>query len=521
MDASLLLPGFTGAAARIRKWYWGFGKDAFPLNGRVTYPVGKGPFPLVLAVHGNATAQEPSDAGYAYLGELLASRGFIFVSVDENFLNRSWEGGVPHENAARAWILLKHLEAWRAWNAQEGNPFQGKVLLDDIALVGHSRGGEAVALAAAFNRLPCHPENAALPFAFGFGIRAVVAIAPIDGQYEPAGQPAPLQDVDYLVLQGSHDADVSMFAGSRPYQRLRFTGGEPHFKAALWVYRANHGQFNTRWGLYDHDPPMAWFQGTRALMDGEDQRRIARVFISGFLEASIHGRGEYLPMFRDPRTASAWLPNALILNQFEDSTFQAVATFEDGLDLTRATLPGAVQRGENLAAWRLRPVKGRGDFNFHNRAVQLGWVPAPGKVPAYAIALPPLAWDMTAGTRLVFSMAALDEDPLPGQPPPLRQAPIDLTLELVAADGTVARVPLSSLRALQPPVKVRFTKWDALERTLYKQNWEPVFQTYELPMALFKEASPTWSPVGMREIRFVFDRTPRGTVLLDEIGFGF
>ena len=54
--------------------------------------------------------------GYGYLGELFASRGFITVSVDENFLNGSWVGGLEKENDARGWMLLQHLKVWRRWN---------------------------------------------------------------------------------------------------------------------------------------------------------------------------------------------------------------------------------------------------------------------------------------------------------------------------------------------------------------------------------------------------------------------
>ena len=41
------------------------------------------------------------------------------------------------------------------------NRFHGKVDLDRIALIGHSRGGEAVAIAALFNRLPFYPDDGA------------------------------------------------------------------------------------------------------------------------------------------------------------------------------------------------------------------------------------------------------------------------------------------------------------------------------------------------------------------------
>ena len=105
--------------AKNREKDWGFGFSKFPINGRVWYPVGDGPFPLVLIVHGNHDPLDYSDPGYAYLGELLASRGFIFASVDENFIN----GNLRGESDGRAWLLLKHLEDWKRWNDSSIRPF--------------------------------------------------------------------------------------------------------------------------------------------------------------------------------------------------------------------------------------------------------------------------------------------------------------------------------------------------------------------------------------------------------------
>ncbi len=104
VDASKLVN--LGQSAKERNGYWGFTPKEFPINGRVWYPDGPGPFPLVLIVHGNHNMREFSDPGYEYLGELLASRGFIMTSVDMNFVN----GGIRGENDARGWLLLKHLQ---------------------------------------------------------------------------------------------------------------------------------------------------------------------------------------------------------------------------------------------------------------------------------------------------------------------------------------------------------------------------------------------------------------------------
>jgi hypothetical protein len=88
VDASKLFRDFHGWKRTVRRWYWGFDIDNLPLNARVWYADGVGPFPLVLIVHGNHAMTEPSERGYAYLGELLASRGFILASTSAVTQNR-------------------------------------------------------------------------------------------------------------------------------------------------------------------------------------------------------------------------------------------------------------------------------------------------------------------------------------------------------------------------------------------------------------------------------------------------
>src|SRR5580692_2774188 len=233
VDSSDFFQDFRGWKRWTRKKYWGFDVDKLPLNARVWYPEGPGPFPLALIVHGNHNMADFSDAGYAYLGELLASRGIILASIDENFLNSGLFHDPPKQQAVRGWMLLEHLKLWREWNGAEGNPFRGKVDMSRIAVMGHSRGGEAAATAAAFNHMKYAPEDANIKFDYGFSIKAVVAIAPADGQYKPAGQPRWIEDVSYLTLQGAHDMDVSSFDGSRQWDHVRYTRPGPWFKAEI------------------------------------------------------------------------------------------------------------------------------------------------------------------------------------------------------------------------------------------------------------------------------------------------
>src|SRR5690606_191415 len=104
--------------------------------------------------------------------------GMIAVSVDENYLNGDalfdYRGT---EHPVRAWLLLRHVDQFRVWNAQPNHPLAGRVDLDRVALIGHSRGGEAAALAAAY-AAGYPPPTGLPPIPPDLAIRAVIGIAP-------------------------------------------------------------------------------------------------------------------------------------------------------------------------------------------------------------------------------------------------------------------------------------------------------------------------------------------------------
>ncbi len=519
LDGSQLLDGWSA----VRRAWWGFGPESMPLNARVWLPEGEGAFPLILIAHGNHPMEDFSENGYDYLAELLASRGFIVAAIDENFLNLSLAADfgmfapLEDENDARAWLILEHLRQWRDWRLTPGNPFYGRVNLDGIGLIGHSRGGEAAAIAAAFNRLPCHPENAALRFDYHFNIRAVAALAPVDGQFLPSERPLPLSDVNYLVLHGAHDMDVVSFGGLRQYNRLQFLDGKPWFKASLYIYGANHGQFNRDWGRFDMLGPARQLFNLGALLPAAQQEQVAKVFVSAFMEAALHDQSGYRALFRDPRAARAWLPETIYLNQYQDSSDIRLAAFDDDIDLETASLPGASLHGEGLTLWREQVVPLRwGDS--HNSAVYLGWdaASAPGS-PRYSLTLPQDAAALFPHSRLTFALAFADESPHPAEkrPPQGDPAPLDLTLELADRAGETARLPLSHFSLLQPPLRVPLGKGGWMSALPLS---EPIFQTFEFQLSDFAAQNPRFAPAQLSEIRFVFDRSPSGAVILDNVG---
>ncbi len=519
VDASPFVKDWTGWAGSFRSYYWGFGPDEFPLNARVWLPEGKGPFPLVLIVHGNTLMELPSEDGYAYLAELLASRGYVVASIDENFLNSSWHTlwkGIGRNNA-RAWMLLQHLNLWRAWNNETNNPFYQKVDMDSIGLIGHSRGGEAVALAAAFNDLPYYPDDCTIAFDFNFGIRAVAAIAPVDGQYLPTGMHAQLHNISYLVMQGSYDSDVRAFQGSSTYERVLFEKDQDLFKASVYIYGANHGQFNTKWGRYDQWPLEAYLLNVKPLLAPEAQRQVAKVYLSAFMESALRGDKGYRELFRDHRSGGPWLPPTIYLTQYSDPSYRYISTFESGLDVTRTDIKGSHQFGEYLSLWRVHEVCLRYGC-LDTRAVFLGWsIASQEGTPNFTVQLVDGSIDVDESSSLVFCMADGEESPLPEKDSTFQASaePIDMTIEVSDVSGNVASLPLSHYSGLQPSLGSRIWKADFLED---EEASEIVFQSFVFRMRDFMKVNPKFVPDDLTRVRFLFNRTGSSVIVLDALG---
>ena len=49
--------------------------------------------------------------------------------------------------------------------------------------------------------------------------------------------------------------------------------------------------------------------------------------------------------------------------------------------------------------------------------------------------------------------------------------------------------------------------------------FEYVLQSYVIPVADFARAEPRFDATHVASIRWLFDRTPDGTVILDDVGF--
>ena len=475
---------------------WPFTNTNVPLNGHVCIPRGRGPFPLAVFVHGNHNPFENSTPGYLYLCSLLASHGIIAATIDANFLNGFNFG----ENDARAIVHLEHLKQFRTWNNTAAHPLHGKVDLNRILMVGHSRGGEGVGHASFFNRLasikpdifsPVVPLDGSAGLGpYRFALTAVAAIAPTDNQYQPLTGPTVVPD-NYFLIHGSRDGDVSTFSGYNTFNRARAvdlanpTVSDGKFKSLLWVYRANHNQFNTAWS--SETPPAT-------TMPRADQELVARVHLGALAQALLLDRTEYLDVLRDHAAAVAWVPaGADFVSQYQDPERIYLQHEQESLAAPQISLPvqGTVAADSVGAARQLKDLVNAGG-------------------PQFTITLR-LEWSV-AGARLLLKVAP---ETLPaerykvlslrvGQSTEAKNAANrdqDFTIEVSSGSRTAA-IPASSVhRLLYPDVVFGSGKI--------------VMQTLRLPIARLLEQGV--EPSDLRSIAFVFDRRTTGTVYVGDV----
>jgi dienelactone hydrolase len=529
VDAAALLPEWKGLKERMRERYWGFGLSDAPLNGLVWAPVGDGPFPIALIVHGNHGMEDFSDAGYAYLGELLASRGILTVSVDENFINGTWSGDFQgKEMPLRAWLLLEHLKLWREWNTATGHTFFGRVDMQNVALLGHSRGGEAVSIAFAYNTLSHYPDDATVEFDYGFRIRSLVAIAQVDQRYH---RRVKLENVNFLTLHGSYDSDEPAYHGIRQLNRIELNDDNYWVKSGVYIHGANHGQFNTGWGRTDFSPPGSWLLNLAPIIDGEIQRQAAKTYISAFLAATLQGDQRYLALLKDPRAGAEWLPDLPYVNQYTDSTFFPIANFEEDLDVTTGSLPAASIRSSHLGTWREEDLEHRDKRKQGSNVVIVGWNSESNGQAMYAIESDNsmVSPQLDQGSYLAFSVSGStekappaedDADERPAENGGDEEHPSpSFTVELVDQHGNAAAVATIDHLDLAPPMRVRYMKNEELNKQNYESDWEAVLQHAEVPLSLFVQSNVALDLAAISQIRFRFDRQSEGVVILDNIGF--
>ena len=397
-------------------------------------------------------------------------------------------------------------------------------------LVGHSRGGEAVGHASLFNRVesiqfdtgaPSVPVDGSAGLGpYQFSIQAVVAIAPTDQQYVPVGGLTAVRD-NYFVLHGSRDGDVYTFSGHLAYDRSHRveltnpTQPAEGFKALLWVHGANHNFFNSEWG-----------QESAGTITRGAQEQIANIYIGAVAQAQLLDRKEYLEVLMDYDKVfdSGWLSRPITLvSQYQSADRLFIQHLEErgpGLQVSppvtgSVSFVGVTAQKQVFSAPGNGPQSSQGitlDFNHHllqdAQGMRIDWTDLGGR---YTLELDHSSLGIDAFSHIAFRVGHSFE---PNNTPGTGQ---DFTI-IFHDDVASTSLAVSSLKSL--PYPDRFPQFRPQQPTVfgpYPLRTEPVtvLQTIFIPVQTLRNQG--LNPEQLQQLEFLFDRTPSGTIYLDDI----
>jgi hypothetical protein len=235
----------------------------------------------------------PSHTGYRYIADVLASQGYLAISISANGVNGQdgmvFDGGA----GARSELIRHHLALWSSWSTSGGDPwagrFRNRVDLQRLALVGHSRGGEGVERAT-IDSLAADPWR----------IRGLVLIGPtaFGRQVAPGVHTTvilPFCDGDVTDLQGQQYVDIGR--NLTPDRALR---------SSVMAMGTNHNFYNTEWtpGLsrspawddwFDPADPQCGETRPRRL-SAREQQRVGLAYTAALVRLAIDGDLGVLPL---------------------------------------------------------------------------------------------------------------------------------------------------------------------------------------------------------------------------------
>jgi hypothetical protein len=479
------------------------------LYGVVRHPVAAldAPYPLILMLHGNhgicrstptstndfcGTSNDhecpfagflttPNAEGMAYLAETLAAQGYVAVTISGNAMNCRDDYILQ-----RTSLLLEHMRRWNTWSSTGAPPFDtafaGVVDMSRVGLVGHSRGGEAVA----------HVPDAldTTPIA-GVTLRSVFSIAPTDYH-------APSPDgVPYAVLLPACGGDVWTLVGMDIYDRV-LDAADAVPRAQVLMSRANHNFYNTEWRSDDNGDGFVCDVSDEIGADA--QQAMLETTLGSWFATTIGGN-----VFEDfieadaptPLGISAWAGADLDLRW---SFAAASRTPIDDFSGPNAPDVNLLGEANSFAGFTTaNPCNQNGcasDFEHEKDAIRLDWN---GGTPTAHIALG--GFDAATATvfsfRLVSRESALNPTTLPQ----------DFRIQVADTDGNVAELLLTDV------VTVPY---------LYPSNVpREILQTARVPLVDLVALQPALNLGSLAEVSLVMTAPSHatGSVIVTDLEF--
>jgi len=338
------------------------------------------------------TKEIPSYRGYLRDQQLLASQGYVTVSISANGINAqdgdSEDGGAQ----ARSSLVRQHLARWADWAAHPDSApavvrDAPKADLSRVLLVGHSRGGEGVNRAAMDSLYPPPAAQDGYHGPVRWHIRGTVLIGPtVFGQN-------PVADVPSATILPGCDGDVSDLQGEVYVDGTRSVSRGAALHSAVYVEGADHNFFNTEWtpgqseapsddDFYsdpEHPDPVC-SPGTATRLTADQQHKAGSTYIAAAARLFVAGDDRVRPLLDGSGRRAPSADPARVLTHAVGANRRGGFLPDGKVTVTGGRLCSAVDPDEHVAclgpdtkgasphfaSWETNREVGR-------RAVALGW----------------------------------------------------------------------------------------------------------------------------------------------------
>jgi hypothetical protein len=193
------------------------------------------------------TEAVPSHRGYLEAQRLLASQGYVTVSISANGINAQDNDTEDLGGQGRSSLVRLHLDRWADWSGSGRDSAPAAVRaappadLSQVLLVGHSRGGEGVNRAAMDSLTPPPAAQDGYGGQVRWSVRGTLLIGPTIFGHNP------VPDVPSATLLPSCDGDVSDLQGQMYVDNTSGVSSGRALHSALYMIGANHNFFNSEW----------------------------------------------------------------------------------------------------------------------------------------------------------------------------------------------------------------------------------------------------------------------------------
>src|SRR5690625_1509241 len=295
-------------------------------------------------------------------------------------------------------------------------------------------------------------------------------------------------DLIDVVSEDALDDDVNDFGNEKQFFRTTYDPNTDHFRASVYIEKANHTQFNSDWGRLDLSVPRGLFLNKKKIMKPEEQREVAKLFMTAFFERIFNKDRTFEDVFRNHYFVKDYLPDTNIVTKYNPASYRVIESFEDDFSYEKA---------EGFDELEITTPKHRKGSNRMRDALSLTWSGV-GSLP-----IDVSDKNISEAKEFVITMANTDDQG--------NQSP-EVSVEFLMRNGEKEIIDVTKSMPFPPVIKTKFTHYGLFDTFFrgdrYANDWEPVFQTFYIPVEKVENVAEM----------IIHVEAEKGQIMIQEVG---